>query len=169
MSAGYTPSEADRLWLLKVAWSLTNEKGLVDDLAQEGNIEMWRAAQTYDPACGVALVPFVRSAARYRMLRCVSRGKWFGSSDQRGHTKPPERELNVDDDLAIGENIDALLIAYHHGEIMEALAALPPLQRDKVIRRFWNDEIVPGSSWWNGSKGAKRKLRERLSHLKELV
>ena len=154
-----------RLWLLKMAsvylWSRPDEW---QDLAQEGWIAMWRALRAYDPARG-ALPSWLTGAARMRMKECASRETWTGSTGARGHVRnrPP---VPVPDEMIVDRILEGALddveMAYHHGEIMEALCELTEATRIAIYRKFWLDETVPSGSWFH----SKPRLRRRLGHLR---
>lgn len=170
-------------WLHRVAYNL-DPRGLVDheDLAQEGYIAMWRALPKHDPALG-SLPTWLTNAARLRMTDYLRRGSPFGREATRGVHVAPKSDVPVDDlaffdTLTRSEEIgEGVLLAYHRGEIAEAIDALTPEQRKYVIARFWGGatavEIaaamhkgVPATNWlWHGPKQARAQLRERLSHL----
>lgn len=86
----------------------------------------------------------------------------------RSHEFTPE-ELWYFDDL------DGIEVAYHAGEILEALDVLTPAQRRYVVARFWGGKSSselramfgydPASLW----RTAKPRLQDRLFYLRELV
>lgn len=71
-----------RRWLYAVATDmLAPGSPLVDDLAQEGAIAMWRAFDRHDPDKG-ALASWLTGAARYRMLDIVTRHARYTGTPQ---------------------------------------------------------------------------------------
>lgn len=156
-----------RRWLLKVATVyLPRQPHEWQDLAQEGWIAMWRALASYDPNKG-ALASWLTTAARLRMLTCVKRSLWLGTPSRRGHVRelpaPP-----VDTDWEWIQELSPVVLelelAYHRGEIAEAIDRLPPRAREAVIRRFWFGDPVPTGNWVT----AKRFLAKELAHLQEV-
>lgn len=164
-----------------------------DDLVQEGRIAMWRALPKHDPAKG-SLPSWLTKAATMRMKTLA-----FGKGQPTGHEAVRGvRDVDVvasldaliEEDGAEGlmGAADALLeveMAYHAGEIAEALDSLSPAQRRYVLARFWCGldpasrapgmrefiHLVPEVSkrhLWSGSSrqvGARDRLAERLAHL----
>lgn len=187
-----------RSWLLTQAERILGSHGHPDrdDLVQEGYIAMWRALDSYDETKG-ALAGWLTYRARLRMLECVGRGQWTGKPAKHDGRHKVEREegsqnvtrrvvLSLDAPRGDGSTLADLLdgigylegteLAYHHGEIMAALAALTPAQRKYVEARFWHgmseSEIKAevfgydaGSLWRSQKNGARLKLAEALGHL----
>src|SRR5690349_19441707 len=131
--------KAYRKWLLKMAnvlmpWGTEADK---QDLAQEGHIAMWKAMQTFDASKG-ALPTWLTNAAHMRMRDIIRRGNFTGKPENRGN-KPVQtiaadtQEDAIFTELAGSDCIEQLLIAYHAGEIADALSRLTKAQRDYVI------------------------------------
>lgn len=165
-----------RLWLLRVA----REVGpAVDqyDLAQEGHIAMWKALGTFDESKSVKLSTHLMNKARWRMQEVVARGTWTGKPSEAGKKYRPECEptdfgtSDFDVESVTREQAEAVMIAYHHGEIMDALNRLKPEHRRKVIDWFWRGVVDnKNRSWWDSKGyGARDKLRAELAHLSELA
>jgi len=162
-----------RLWLLKMATVLLPGRRCDwHDLAQEGHIAMWRALRTYDPSRG-ALASWLTTAARMRMTDVVRRGVYTGMPHHRGrprHVDIPTAELEP---AGVSTLIEGVELAYHRGEILDALGRLSPQQREYVLLRFWGGatygELVtrfgfnPGAIW----HVARGRLRKQLAHLEE--
>lgn len=78
-------------------------------------------------------------------------------------------------DLEGSENLESVFVAYHAGEIWDALSVLTPAQRKYVVARFWHGNTQaeltamfgydPSSLW----RVAKPKLQLRLAYLSDLV
>jgi RNA polymerase sigma factor (sigma-70 family) len=134
-----------RRWLYFTANECAGSRPeIVDDLAQEGYIAMWRALPKYDPKQG-HLPSYLTYCARSRMIEVLRRGTWTGKPENRG-ARSVEEVAHIDewdgrDDLnVLLGGVDALNgveIAYHDGEIAAALDTLSPAQRRYVIARFW--------------------------------
>lgn len=70
---------------------------------------------------------------------------------------------------------EGVIMAYHHGEIAQALDSLTPRQREYVELRFWrgmeHPELEahfgynPGSLWSAKKGGARVRLAKELAHL----
>lgn len=182
-----------RRWLYRLAYDMLPDGSPDhDDLANEGYIAMWRAFDTYDETKG-ALPSWLTGAARLRMRDLTSgHGQWFGHEPVRGHREVETSSLDAyldetSDDLSwLGEDLlDGVEIAYHYGQIHEALATLSPSQREYVFARFWLGidpssqapamqafrdayPVVRRGYLWRGSskqKGARDRLAEALADL----
>lgn len=171
-----------RGWLRATASRLMSDPALIDDLAQEGWIAMWRALRDYRPEKG-ALPAWLTQHAMWRMLDCARDKAWLGRPPRNmGSSKVRDvAEYAAADDATVWDRIqsvdvaDDLLIAYHRGEIADAVTHLTPQQRRYVYLRFWRgyqrpDMVAefgydPTALWNSARNGAKLKLRESLAHL----
>lgn len=160
--------EALRPWLRVVARSMLGQDDTrhVEDLAQEGWIGAWRSIPAYEPSGG-AFESWLHACAKNAM-RNVIRDRLAARRDDR-------QTLLVGDVLKLwdaGASFEGLELAYHHGEIAQALAVLSPQQREYVVLRFWGGleaaqlnrhfrTLNSGSIW----TAARRKLRDQLAHL----
>jgi RNA polymerase sigma factor (sigma-70 family) len=169
-----------------MAWGLlsNNELRYVDDLAQEGWIAVWRARPTAPVTiidcdelvswCTVVARNAMRNWIRSEILAQKSGGP--GESKVENKVVPTQMyggapELLELHDLAtaLWDGIELTVNAYHHGRVLEALASLPPRQREYVVERFWNcrstTELHHGvfspATWTQ----AKRNLRRDLADL----
>lgn len=176
--------ESYRAALIRMAFEISGRPDMVQDLAQEGHIAMWRAVQGPIPA-NVKLSTFLLNQAKWRMKRCIARRTWLGMDDRRtaGYGGTARRIYAEDveqglpasaEDLHSTEaDTDSIIFSYHHGEIMAAINSLSVSQREKVFRRFWKGENLTGGWWYGharkGIPGARDILRKRLIHLSDLV
>lgn len=191
-STGATPAtghttdaalEPYRGWLLAVAATMTRPQ-LVEDLAQEGWVAMWRALQSFDPARG-ALPSWLTRKALWRMRTCIADEAWLGRPARhlgRGAIRDTT-EYATDDPLlerlADDNAIEAAMWAYHQGEVLAAVARLSPAQRRYVYLRFWRGlrgaELAqefgyePHALWTSQRNGARQKLRDSLARLGDVV
>jgi len=148
-------------WLRKVAQGIDYDAA--EDLAQEGMIALWKAQKTHDPARG-PLNWWLKFKAHGRMLDV-----WKAS------LKVDVPAEDDDLDCAVWIDLDSIQVAYHHGELYEALQTLTERQREYVYMRFWRQatgkELVahfgyaPGALWTHATSGARKKLREKLQHM----
>jgi hypothetical protein len=114
-----------------------------DDVLQEGRIVQFEVLLKRPNAPP----SYVSAAMSNRISEVVSRGTWTGMSRTHGKQLDPLRRrdrdsvndetLQLDEVVATGQVLDEVLLAYHHGEILEALNALTFTQRAHVVRRFW--------------------------------
>lgn len=175
-----------RGWLWRVAMNLARDRQLQEDLAQEGYYAMWEALKTFDASKG-ALPSHLTRAAQQRMYRAVTKDLFLGTPGARGHTREAPAipvDTNPDPDTEVAGSIDRKLsfelgeveLAYHYGEIMEAIRSLTPKQREYVYYRFWhrmtNIEIQqvigggnPSGHWTHAERGARVRLASKLQHL----
>jgi RNA polymerase sigma factor (sigma-70 family) len=123
-----------------------------DDLLQEGRIVQWTVLEKRPESARA----YVSAAMSNRISECINRGTWTGL--ERTHGKPVDpirrplksRDSVDDPDVTIvvssGDWVDHVMMAYHHGEIMQALNELTFRQREYVFDRFWlgmsNPEIA---------------------------
>lgn len=174
--------EGQRAWLYVVARNLSKHKPeRIEDLCQEGWVAAWRAMSTYDMERGASLRWYMRKKAKLRMLEVImSNEAWLGREQRvRGTGKQQDDAIDPHletymDAMSVGDNIDALLLAYHEGEILAALERLTPKQREYVYRRFWLNEAVndikramstnTSTMWAN----AKKTLERELAHLADV-
>lgn len=159
--------ESQRGWLTKLACYMTQDEGLRQDLAQEGWIEMWKSIKSYNPDKGASLVGWLHWKARNRMLQHFRkpRSPWEAIKEI-----PSDNQPEVFDYAGLSSEVE---MAYHRGEINEAIALLAPREREFIQLRFW-----AGFNWTELEKHfgyspnglyrtAKRKLLASLPHLKE--
>ncbi len=147
-----------------------------EDLAQEGHIAMWKALRSYDPLKG-SLPSWLTTAAKMRMRDISWRNKPLtGEPSAKGHIREkPATPVDTDWDWvqeSVGsqELQESILMAYHQGEIYDAVASLPPRQREYIFRRFWLGEtdksirnVIPNSPRVWGP--AREELSRKLAHL----
>ncbi len=171
-----------RPWLITVAWQYAKTGADAQELAQEGHIAAWRALQKWTPEKGIAKETHLKHKAKWRMVEVVQRGNLTGMESRQGKKYSAGTEANKDreipmdftvehDGVALQQYIDSMIVAYHHGEIYEAINSLTPKQKQQVFDRFWRGIYDPkNSAWWFGKDyGVRSKLLEKLEHLRELV
>jgi RNA polymerase sigma factor (sigma-70 family) len=166
-----------RSWLRTTARNIyKTQPGRVEDLAQEGWIAMWRVLKKE----GDVPEHFLKNAAICRMrniirddhrdCRDIRRSRADGlpaqSIDNHGaEAETPSVWVKLQTDLG------AIELAYHHGEIADALNALTPTQREYVVLKFWyglsHAELVSHFGYkpahlWHRSKAT---LEKELAHL----
>lgn len=178
-----------RGWLGSTARALLtkrqNRRISAEDLAQEGWIAMWRVLDKVDSCRGDGM-GLLKVAARRRMID-VLRSEYVytksGRSTPRDVEIPVSTLVEAESDieatvwsrLAFADNADALVLAYHEGEIWDAVHSLPEDERRYVILRFYRgfthtESMVylgrntkTGSLWCQ----AKARLQHKLAHLVE--
>lgn len=157
-----------RPWLVRTARGMrsVNASMSFEDLCQEGSIAMWKALNAYDPTRGPVDL-WLKAKARWSMLNAIARDRAYVT----------ESASDIDDDFECADRSIDMDLAYHEGEIHEAISRLTPKQREYVLRRFWGQQGTreltsvfgydPGSLWTSQRNGARKKLRESLAHLSE--
>ena len=136
------------------------------DLIQEGYIAMWKAIRSHKPG-SAPLDYWMKFQAHHRMKTvCL-----------RSHSEQPE-EIPEWFDIAAPDLLERVELAYHHGEIAQAIGSLTPQQKKYVYARFWlglsgNEMRELGvfnydpSALWNSKRnGARWKLEKELAHLR---
>lgn len=160
-----------RSWLRTVASKMTRPDQ-TEDLAQEGWIAIWRATKTYNGQ--TPLDWYLKQKAHQRMLTCVTRDWVTIKASQDVPAGLPSLFYVSDEDTVW----DALFIdfgdiewAYHHGEIMQALGALTPREREYVALRFWGGFTFTDLTDYFGYqpqglwRRSRMKLMSELAHL----
>jgi RNA polymerase sigma factor (sigma-70 family) len=155
-------------WLRKTAGNMIGfGDPRLDDLIQEGYIAMWRALGTFSPDRG-ALPAWLTYKAHGRMQEFLRRAKNVPCTDL---------DAAPEEALAAPDLIDSLSLAYHDGEIAQAISHLSPAQRRYVTARFWLGlsgkemrelgvfSYEAHSLWASPVNGARKKLAAELSHL----
>jgi DNA-directed RNA polymerase specialized sigma24 family protein len=179
---------AEEAWLARTSRFLVPVQDPdCEDVAQEGRIAMWKAAEKYDPSKG-PLDMWLKAHARWRMKSVRGNRSWTGNDARPtlGGRESVVRSVAYLSDLLTDDNgivgmleaadlLSGIEWAYHHGEIAVAMAELTPRQREYVFLRFWVGYQLPQMRdyfgydpqglWSSPKNGAKTRLRARLSHL----
>lgn len=151
-----------------------------DDTAQEARIAAWQSL-----AKNPGNRAYMNIAAIQRVNAHVYRDQWFGvSQGVAGKPLDPIRRRHrdsIDDpDLSLvlesEQDLEAMLLAYHDGEIVAAINRLAPDHREYVVLRFWggytNPEIAAIQNKSNGYvksawvKVVRPRLLAELEHLR---
>lgn len=168
----------ERLLQIQVAERLS-DPALWDDVLQEARIAAWEIARKH-PEKSAA---YMHAATRRRIGEVITRGVWTGMQGRQGLEIDPLRRRDresLDDPLTAFEasapdQVDALLLAYHQGEIFQAIDELPAKHKRYVMLRFWcgwtAGELAPivgvkatnQARMWN--EAIRPVLAKRLAHL----
>lgn len=159
-----------------------------EDLAQEARIALWKETQKRpgDRMQGLASVVIRRAVSHAALDQ-----RWTGTDYKKGgqprdpiRTNPsglPEDQVGDSDGpapiwLVAADLLDGVEYAYHEGQIMQALNALPPEHREYVFMRFWMGYNEPEIAAYTGRTKANvnrtwhQVIRPRLQeHLANLV
>lgn len=177
----------ERLLYLKASERLRGSQAssdIWDDVLNEGRIVQWLVRIKRPDAAR----EYISAAMTNRIKECISRGTWTGMETHRGRPTDPLRRAaagrsSVDDEtlqLVDQANwVDEVLLAYHQGEIHQALDALTFTQKTHVVLRFWggwsNAEIAArqGCSKQTVERQWRTEIRphllEELAHLVDSV
>lgn len=161
----------------------TSDPNTFEDLINEGRIALWEVSQKRPDAPPA----YYHAASGMRIKEVATRGLFFGQKGTQGRAKDPlrrrERDSLDDPDfyevVVAAEVLEAVLLAYHDGEILQAISGLPARQREYVILRFWggltNPEIAArqGLSTQTMERTWRESIRpaltEKLGHLRSLL
>lgn len=160
-----------RPWILTVARDLNGGPGWrVQDLAQEGWIEMWVRLSTDTWNKRFPLDLALKNHARDRMKTVLR--NWRAMKTSIAEPQNMSFGDSPMDELLMTETLGEAEWAYHHGEIHRAICELlTPREREYVYLRFWCGYQLPQmrahfgynpSSLWRTSRV---KLQEVLKSL----
>lgn len=123
-----------------------------DDVVQEGLITIWRILEKKGGKAKVAAT-YLTLAARYRMIAFANGKPPTGGNSRPGpKTEPPhtqsldalttaaasaEFDFDVERFLVAPDLLASAELAYHEGELLDTLAAMPERDRAYVVMRFW--------------------------------
>lgn len=172
-------------WTHFVAGKMTGGSGhpLYDDIVQEAKIEMFRVLEV--KGADKVGATYLTRAARSRMLAALTREVFTGGDTKPGPKSRPDRLL-VDWQAAEGpgvpetllearDELDSASLAYHQGDLADAINALDERDRHYVVEKFWGgstDREIEvkfgerrGTSYDRWKKRIRPALAERLAHM----
>jgi RNA polymerase sigma factor (sigma-70 family) len=136
----------ERLLKVQVAERLRTDsraRDIWDDTLQEGRLVQWEVLQKRPDAARA----YVHAAMANRIGEVLSRGTWTGMPTAQGKPRDPLRRgdrasvddetLQLDQVVESSDVLDQVLMAYHEGEIHQALDRLTFTQRRAVVARFF--------------------------------
>jgi DNA-directed RNA polymerase specialized sigma24 family protein len=134
---------------------------------------MWNALKTFDPMKGT-LDYWLKFKARHAMNSYMTKRKAERGFEEEAVTFESEESQVVHE-----PDMSGIELAYHYGEIGDAIDRLTPQQKKYVQLRFWDgykgQELKeafgydPQALWSSSKNGAKKKLRGDLAHLAEVA
>lgn len=133
---------------------------MAEDLAQEGWIALWQASKSWDPTRG-PLNYWLKFKANGRMVDVLR--NWSNNDIHDFVDTVP--------DLLHAADLGSIELAYHDGEIMEAINSLAPREREYIVRRFWQgmaySELVSHFGYQPQAlqRRSFAKLAKELAHL----
>lgn len=173
--------ERDRLIQIQVS-EQSRDGSIRDDLINEARLTVWKVLCEKPDATGLLSV-----ATKRRIGELVQRGqRWTGMETKHGHPidplRRPHETVDDEDHPVVVEAADVLSgveMAYHEGEILDAIRSLEPRHQAYVILRFWggytNPEIAAIQSVGVGNMSRtwttviQPALAERLQHLVDVT
>lgn len=168
--AAFTP------WLRKVSGNMCRQfPERAEDLAQEGWIAMWRSISNFPG--DVPTESWLKASAIKRMYshirdwtaRCRDVRLTALAGAPGMHVSDDRDEINVWDALQV--DLGEIELAYHHGEIAQAIGDLPPKQRLYVVLKHWagytDTEMIAIFGYRPRTLGvvANQTLAKKLVHL----
>lgn len=159
------------------------DTNLRDDVLNEVRITIWRVLSKRPDAPDA----YIHAAMKMRITEVMTRGVWTGMEGHRGMEIDPIRRTDRDslDDpdwdvvVRADDVIEKVLMAYHDGEILDAIRALPRAHQEYVVQRFWGGlthaeiralatkPLRDYSELW--TERIRPRLREQLHHLQEAM
>jgi len=148
-----------------LAYRLTGQQMLAQDVVHDAYMALWRAPEAFDPARG-AFRTFFLSLVHHRAVDTVRREERLRKRTERAANLEP---LTVEDP---GEDVvDDAFIEIRRREVREALATLPPPQRQVLemayLQAYTQVQIaeelgIPIGTVKTRTLAAMRKLRRAL-------
>lgn len=155
-----------------LAYRLTGQQILAQDVVHDAYMALWRAPEAYDPARG-AFRTFFLSLVHHRAVDTVRREERLRKRQERASNLEPV----ADEDVAEGV-VDEAWVAIRRREVRQALTALPPEQRQVLEMAYFDgktqvtiaDELqIPIGTVKTRTLAAMRKLRKALDHQEDGV
>ena len=106
-----------------LAYRLTGQQILAQDVVHDAFMALWRAPEAYDPARG-AFRTFFLSLVHHRAVDTVRREERMRKRQERASNLEPVHDEDVADDV-----VDAAFLGDRRLEVRAALQTLPPEQR----------------------------------------
>ena len=148
-----------------LAYRLTGQQILAQDVVHDAYMALWRAPEAYDPARG-AFRTFFLSLVHHRAVDTVRREERLRKRQERASNLEPV----ADEDVAEGV-VDEAWVAIRRREVRQALTTLPPEQRQVLDMAYFDgktqvaiaDELqIPIGTVKTRTLAAMRKLRRVL-------
>ena len=148
-----------------LAYRLTGQQILAQDVVHDAFMALWRAPEAYDPARG-AFRTFFLSLVHHRAVDTVRREERMRKRTERAANLEPV----VGEDVAEGV-VDLAAIGERRREVREALTTLPPEQRQVLEMAYFDGKTqaaiagdlgIPLGTVKTRTLAAMRKLRRAL-------
>jgi RNA polymerase sigma factor (sigma-70 family) len=148
-----------------LAYRLTGQQILAQDVVHDAYMALWRAPEAYDPARG-AFRTFFLSLVHHRAVDTVRREERLRKRQERA----ANLERVAGEDVAEGV-VDEAWVAIRRREVREALTILPPEQRQVLEMAYFDGKTqaviaeelqIPIGTVKTRTLAAMRKLRKAL-------
>jgi len=148
-----------------LAFRVTAQRVLAQDVVHDAFLALWRAPEAYDPARG-PFRTFFLSLVHHRAVDIVRREERLRARTERASNLEPV----YDEDVA-EEVVEEADLVGHRKEVREALATLPPEQRQVLEMAYFGgrtqaqiaEELgIPLGTVKTRTFAAMRKLRREL-------
>lgn len=148
-----------------LAYRLTGQQILAQDVVHDAFMALWRAPEAYDPARG-AFRTFFLSLVHHRAVDTIRREERMRRRTERAANLEPV----VGEDVAEGV-VDLASIGERRREVREALTTLPPEQRQVLEMAYFDGKTqatiaeelrIPLGTVKTRTLAAMRKLRRAL-------
>ena len=149
-----------------LAYRLTGQQMIAQDVVHESYLALWRAPEAYDPARG-PFRTFFLSLVHHRAVDTIRREERMRRRNERASNLEPVAGEDVAEDV-----VDRAHLSVRRGEVREALATLPPDQR-RVLEMAYFDGLtqvaiaerlgIPLGTVKTRTLAAMQKLRAALS------
>jgi RNA polymerase sigma-70 factor, ECF subfamily len=148
-----------------LAYRLTGQQILAQDVVHDAFMALWRAPEAYDPTRG-AFRSFFLSLVHHRAVDTVRREERMRRRTERAANLEP----SVGEDVAEGV-VDLAAIGERRREVREALTTLPPEQRQVLEMAYFDGKTqatiaeelrIPLGTVKTRTLAAMRKLRRAL-------
>ncbi|MCI4355493.1 MAG: sigma-70 family RNA polymerase sigma factor [Thermoplasmata archaeon] len=106
-----------------LAYRLTGQQILAQDVVHDAFMALWRAPEAYDPARG-AFRTFFLSLVHHRAVDTVRREERLRKRQERASNLEPTHDEDVAEDV-----VDEAFLGDRRREVREALQTLPPEQK----------------------------------------
>jgi RNA polymerase sigma factor (sigma-70 family) len=116
---------------LGLAYRLTGDRGLAQDVVHDAFLALWRAPEAFDAARG-AFRTFFLSLVHHRAVDAIRREERLRARQERAANLEP---LEVED--PVESVVDEDLVARRRHEVRAALGTLPPEQRQVLEMAYF--------------------------------
>ena len=148
-----------------LAYRLTGQQMLAQDVVHDAFMALWRAPEAFDPVRG-AFRTFFLSLVHHRAVDTVRREERLRKRTERAANLEPSAVEDPAEDV-----VDEAFMGVRRREVREALATLPPAQRQVLDMAYFQaytqaqiaDELgIPIGTVKTRTLAAMRKLRREL-------